>query len=462
MRDHRKLALVFIIGVSVALRVGAAFAMGDVVVNLPGTADQVSYHNLALRVLNGHGFTFDRMWWPYTQAGAPTAHWSYLYTGYLVGIYALFGPHPLLARIIQAILIGILHPLLAYFVGKTVFGSGKLAGNPQHLGQAVGLLSAALTAVYTYFAYYSATLMTESFYIAAILASIYLAMRLVGIGVQEPAGDRLESGKAAWTDLGLAVALGLTLGLAALLRQLYLLFIPFLYGWVLLHGRKHLWKLVVSGVVILIMILPFTLFNSARFGRFVLLNSNAGFAFFWANHPVYGTRFEPILPSSMGSYQSLIPEELRGLDEAALDQELLKRGIQFVIDDPGRYILLSLSRIPPYFKFWPSGDSELLSNIARVTSFGLFWPFMLYGILVSLIRKPAPLTIRPPSPIWLLLMFTVVYTMIHVLTWTLIRYRLPVDAVLILFASLAIIDLAQRVPALNRLATKAEGWLQSA
>ena len=42
----------------------------------------------------------------------------------------------------------------------------------------VGLAAAALTAVYIYFVYYTASLMTEPFYIVGILASMYLAMLL--------------------------------------------------------------------------------------------------------------------------------------------------------------------------------------------------------------------------------------------------------------------------------------------
>jgi hypothetical protein len=38
-----------------------------------------------------------------------------------------------------------------------------------------------------------------------------------------------------------------------------------------------------------------------------------------------------------------------------------------------------------------------------------------------------------------------VYTLIHLLTWTLIRYRLPVDAVLLIFAALTIVEIANRI-----------------
>jgi hypothetical protein len=49
------------------------------------------------------------------------------------------------------------------------------------------------------------------------------------------------------------------------------------------------------------------------------------------------------------------------------------------------------------------------------------------------------------SPQGLLILFALVYSGVHILTWTLIRYRLPVDAVLIPFAGLALYDVAGRL-----------------
>jgi len=79
---------------------------GEMLTDVPGTFDEVSYHNLALRVMDGHGFSFGERWWPGTAGNEPTAHWSYLYTIYLVVIYSIFGPSPLLARLLQAIVVG--------------------------------------------------------------------------------------------------------------------------------------------------------------------------------------------------------------------------------------------------------------------------------------------------------------------------------------------------------------------
>jgi hypothetical protein len=285
--------------------------------------------------------------------------------------------------------------------------------------------------------------MTEPFYITAILGALYLAIHLVD-HFKDPSALR-ESFKI----LILTLSLGLLLGIAVLLRQLFLLIVPFIFIWIWWASRRKdgpspLPALTLSGLAVVVLILPFTIYNYLRFDRFVLLNTNAGYAFFWANHPIYGTNFASILSGDMGTYQSLIPSKLRGLDEAALDQELLKRGAQFVLDDPGRYILLSLSRIPAYFKFWPSTESNLISNISRVSSFGLLMPFMLYGLLLAFLGRSTNTSFSLSSPVFPLVLFAIIYTAIHLLSWALIRYRLPVDAVLLVFAGLAVVDLTQR------------------
>jgi hypothetical protein len=276
--------------------------------------------------------------------------------------------------------------------------------------------------------------MTEAFFVTGLLASLTLTISLAG---REPGLGYLKP----------AIALGLALSATVLLRQLFLLLIPFLFLWLVADAyRGGAWKRVlpaiaISSAILVLSIVPFTAFNYTRFNRFVLLNTNAGYAFFWANHPIYGTRF--VDANEMGdTYQRLVPAELRHLDEASLDQELLKRGLQFVSDDPVRYVKLSLSRIPDYFKFWPDPESGLISNFSRIASFALFLPFMLYGLILSLIATGRRANRSSQlSPFVLLYLVVFVYTAIHVLSWTQIRYRIPIDAVLVIFAALAIVEL---------------------
>ncbi|MBI4314490.1 MAG: glycosyltransferase family 39 protein [Chloroflexi bacterium] len=424
---NRRSALLIIIVMAVAVRLASALTLGDRVVPLPGIFDQLSYQTLATRVLDGYGFTFAVDWWPLTKAGAPTAHWSYIYTLFLTAVYSVFGVHPLVARMLQATVAGALMPWLVWRIGRRAFGDSA------------GMVGAAWAAVYGYLVYYSGALMTETFYILGILWMLDCAAR-----VAEALNDDTATG---WHWLELGVAIGLT----ALLRQVILVFVPVLLlwlAWAALGYGKNLTAaclralvggVLVTGVATALLIAPATIYNYSRFGRFVLLNSNAGFAFFWANHPIYGDHFVPLLTSDMPGYDQLVPAELRSLDEAALDSALLERGLQFVLDDPGRYLRLSISRLPVYFMFWPSSESGLLSNLVRVASFGVALPLILLGLVLWLSRPG-----RGRSLGLLLALFALTYSAVHLLSWTLIRYRLPVDAVMLIFAGYGLFSLWAR------------------
>ena len=117
----------------------------------------------------------------------------------------------------------------------------------------------------------------------------------------------------------------------------------------------------------------------------------------------------------------------------------MDRAMGFIAEDPVRYIQLSISRIPSYFMFWPSSQSSTLSNISRVLSFGVAVPFIIVGLWISLKRWKFNFT----APETLLYLFMGFYISIHLLSWALVRYRLPVDAVFLLFSSLAMVRLLE-------------------
>ena len=438
-------SLRYILILSVLLRVGLAIALGDAITDTRGgTYDQISYDALAWRVATGHGFSFAADWWPGVRADQPTAFWSYLYALFLAVIYALVGHHPLAARLVQAVAVGLLMPWLTWRIGRRIFATPS---PHQERGPAGEVLAAAISAVYLYFITYAASLMTEAFYMVGILWMLDAAMRLAeALACRDGRGRRLR----------LAVELGLAMGITLLLRQVIAAFLAVLALWLLWLSwrrgrlRRSLAPLVAAALMAALLLLPFVVRNYCLFGVIGMPNTNVGINFFWANHPIYGTRFEAVLSPEHGvSYQELIPPELRGLNDAQLDRALLARGLRFVTDDPIRYLLLSLSRIPIYFQFWPTPQSSLLSNVSRLLSFGLFLPFMLYGLFLAVrhARPGGPLRAagehprnpdQRPAYLALLWLFMAVYTAVHLLTWANVRYRLPVDAVWILFAGYGI------------------------
>ncbi|MGZ9226839.1 MAG: ArnT family glycosyltransferase, partial [Anaerolineales bacterium] len=296
---------ILIIILAVFLRVASAIMQGNQVTDLPGVFDQISYDGLAQRVAGGYGFSFAEDHWPATRAGEPTAHWSYLYTLYVATLYKLIGIQPFIARLLQAMITGVLQTLFTWRIGRRIFG------------EKVGLLAAAISAVYIYFFYYAGALITESFYIVGILWTLDAAFRLVSASREVPR----DRSRIRWLELGLAI------GFTVLLRQLFFLFLPFLFVWIWCNVQEQpageeaqhsTWKYrihgsAIKGLTVVIMVLallvaPWTFRNYQAFRTFVLLNTNAGFAFYWGNHPIHGTHFIPILPAEQ--YRDLIPTEL--------------------------------------------------------------------------------------------------------------------------------------------------------
>ena len=393
--------LIALILVSVLLRLAVAFWLGDRVEPLSGAYDQISYDALAQSVLAGKGFSFSTNWYPFTSANEPTAHWSYLYSLYLAAIYAIAGHHPLVARVIQ-VMLSSLQIWFIYRIAARVFGAW------------VGLLAAALTTVYGYFIFFNATLMTQTFYIIAVLVVIDRALALAE-----------NSTRRSWVLLGIAIGIG------ALFRQTLLIFAPLLLASIVLARRAQLrWRdVLISIAVIGMFILPWTIYNYIMFHDFLLLNSNGGYWFYSSNHPAQGTHFNQ-------NFVAPLPTELRDLSEPALDRALYREGLGFIIADPARFIQLSSSRVDDYFWFAPSEQSSLTSNLARVLSFTIYFQLMLYGLWLSKRRW------RVCIPLYL---YTAFDTTLCLISWAAPRYRLPSDAILMAFAGLGVVSVVARL-----------------
>lgn len=412
--------LFLVLLVSVALRLALAVYYGDWV---PPEHDDESYSALGERLSAGQGYSFESNWYPFTRPDHPTAFWSFAYPLFLGTFYRILGYQPLWPRLAQAILGGTLLPLMALRLSDRVF--------PRR--NALGILVAGCVAFYAFFILYAARLLTETFYIIALLWSLERAIALT----EGPSRGR-------------AITLGLSLGLAALFRQSILPWVPVLFLWLLWKGWREGWLarafrlLILAGLALFACILPFTIRNYAAYGQFLLLNSNTGYAMYSAQHPMHGISF-------IEHGAAPLPEDLVGqdLNEAQWDRLLMRRGIQLVLDDPGRYLLLSLSRVLDFFEFWPT-DTSLLHNVGRLSSFTLFLPFFIYGIVLALrgagpLRSGADWLRFSATPVAMILCFMAFYALLHILTWAMPRYRLPVDAVAMPFAALALSDLWSRL-----------------
>ena len=179
--DHRRL-LAAILLIAVSLRVALALYWGNAIDVPPLLTDQRSYHALGERLLAGAGFSFGVGWYPFTPPDTPTAHWSFLQSLYIAAIYGVAGPHPLATRLVTAVLGGILLPLAVYALARRWQAQrtapSAISNQQSTINNSIALTAAFLAAIYPYFVLYAATLMTETFYIVALLWSLERALAL--------------------------------------------------------------------------------------------------------------------------------------------------------------------------------------------------------------------------------------------------------------------------------------------
>jgi 4-amino-4-deoxy-L-arabinose transferase-like glycosyltransferase len=395
--------LPLIIGLALLARVAAALYLGNTVSGLSGAQDEISYSMLGHRFSEGFGLTFPRDWYPWIKAGAQQSYYSATISLFLAAIYTVFGYHPLAARLIMAGLsTGVV--IMIFVLARRFFGA------------AVGLVAAAIASGYAYLVFYGVTLVTETPFILLLLLAIEAAFRIV----DNPTPQR-------WLVFSIAVAGTI------LLRMAVLFFVVALALWVfwrlLATKPQSLRMLAIPAAVIGLAIAPFTIHNYQLWGRFLLLESQFGHVFWNGNHPDQPESFHDVLVLP-------IPEDILASDnDAVITNRLLSLGIENVMRDPGHFARLTLGRLREFFTFWPTSDSAPLANALRVASFGVMLPFALAGLWLTRARW------RELLP---LLAFIVIHTAIYSASWTMIRYRIPLDAALIPFAACALAAMVRK------------------
>lgn len=400
-----KKPLFWILLVALVLRVLAALMLGNDVSGFSGAHDEISYSALGHRFAEGDGLTFPEDWYPWIAADAPQSYYSASMSLMLGLIYMAFGYQPVIARLIMGLLSTAIVGLL-YLLTRRLFN------------ERVALFTAAIAAVYGYLIFYGVTLVTETPFIFGLLIALYLCYEIV----EDPS-------PAKW------IALGLALAVTVLFRMAVVFFIPFLLAWVFYRQARYRIYVLLPVITIILAVMPFTIRNYTLWGQFELLETQFGHVFWNGNHPDHNGDFHPfkVFP---------IPDEVLALDnDSKITKALLAKGIENVLNDPGHFIMLTITRLREFFKFWPTADSSALANLIRVFSFGLLWPVALAGIVFSLRQW------RSLSPLWL---FMLLHTGVYASSWTMIRYRVPLDAILVIFAGLAVAVLAEVVLARYR------------
>jgi hypothetical protein len=416
--------LLAIAAVALVVRVVFTLAVAPEVQALPEPSDAGAYHLLANDLADGRGYIrpYDRA---LVNTVRPTAEYPPVFPAAL-SVVARFGGTSVDAQRIAMCFVGTGTVVLIGLLGRRVAGEG------------VGLLSAALAALYPMLFQSDAALMAETPYVFLVTAVLLLAWR----AREQPTPARFA-------------ALGLTIGAAALTRAEGALFVPLLLIPLAFTQRdtsaRRAFQFAAVGVgAALLVVLPWTIRNYARFDRLVPLSTNLGSALDGANCPeMFNGPRTGLWRYSPGCFEGFLQSELAVANEATVAQEHRDQGVRYARRHLGDVPRVMAVRWLRTFGFYDPKRQVAFESLewrrVRWQTLGMrtYWallPFAAVGTLAL---------VRQRRWMWPLLSTAGVVTLTTVLTYGNQRFRIAVEPALLVLAATGMLALARRLPRLT-------------
>ena len=360
--------------------------------------DEHNYHSIAISIKNGNGFvsTYN----PYS-----TTHWAPLQGYYLAGIYAIFGSHPLAARAVEDVLSGFIM-LLIYFLGRKYFS--------YH----VALIASAIFAIHPIFIYVSNTLYpTVIFTLISMLSFLFFEQSI---------------SKKSYAKFVAASAL---LGLAMLAKPVAIFFVPAITVsiWLKFKFSKNFWL----GILILLFVVglvlsPWIIYNHQKYGKWFFITQEGAYSFVAANNP----HFE-LKERGQISVPDELKQKVRQLDEEQRNKVYFREAFEFITGQPLKFAKNYFLRFLSFWRFYPNTISKNVdTNKRNIVVSAIF-----YFALLPLSFIGMYLTRTRWNQLNLLYLFVVFFAAGYAFFVPSIRYRLPIEPYLILFAAVAIFSL---------------------
>ena len=424
-RSNRTFLIALLAIALVALVVRVAFVL-VVDPKLPDPGDATAYHLLANNLADGRGYIrpFD---FRILHVSRPTAEYPPLFPA-LLAVPSFLSAKSVDAQRVFLCLVGTGTVVLIGFLGRRV-------GGPL-----IGVIGAAIAALYPMLFLSEAVLMAESVYVLLVTAALLLAYR----AADAPSPLRFA-------------ALGLVIGLSALARAegLFLavvLVIPLAIGLRSLATKRR--ALLAGGAiaVAVLVVMPWTVRNAVRLHALVPISNNIGTAVDGANCDLtysgsqiglWRETFSQFGESARGRPQAEACFEgfdigRRGFEEAEVANKHRSDGIRYARDHLSRVpLVVTVRELRTWGLYAPRQQIDFESLEGRPKRWQGVGTVM-YWVLLPLAVLGAILLYRRRVRVWPLLSAPVVVALTTALTYGQQRFRVAAEPALVVLAAVSV------------------------
>ena len=331
-----------------------------------------------------------------------------LYPLFLAIIFDMVGTNIDAVRFVQSFM-GVITCGLLFLIGRRT-------GDER-----VGLIAAGLGAVYPFSVFFAGVVMVETLLVLLTVISLFLMQELQ------------------WTpSVRRAAVLGGVLGLGALCKPVLLAWVAVLAVGVLVQfqrtttGIRVVCKyLAVVTLALCLVIAPWTLRNYTLTGYFLPISSNAGMNLLIGHEPnargTYRHGFDYV-----GLLHRVTGDQL---DAVYRERAALRKVVSWMVADPARTVRLSLRKLVLFWSPVVAGETVLRKFAAAVS----YVPVVLLGVWGTWMLRRQPIA-------WPVAALAISFSAVHVIFFAHTRFRLPVDAVLMVPAAWSISFLLSKWP----------------
>jgi 4-amino-4-deoxy-L-arabinose transferase-like glycosyltransferase len=293
---------------------------------------------------------------------------------------------------VQSVL-GALTCVLVLMIGERLFA------------RQVGVIAAAIAAVYPFLVFYTGVLVAETLFVFLSTALVYVLVRL------------REARTWRWV-----VFAGMVLGMMNLTRPVTLLLPAILFFWAWIEFGTKTQAAAIAGMITLAMvltILPWTVRNYVVTGSVIPLVTTH-----WAT--LYGANNRTIIqnPETVGGW--VVPEPMTDEAYRAAYFAFLRH---FFLHEPMELVRLELHKLKRFWSIFPKTQTASRDGVISLFSYGVLLPFFMLGMVLSL---------RTPQKPWVLFAWILYFSLTTLIMHGATRYRLPVEPVIILFGAFAL------------------------
>jgi 4-amino-4-deoxy-L-arabinose transferase-like glycosyltransferase len=374
---------------------------------------------IAESIASGNGFSN-----PFGGSTGPTAWEPPLYPYLIAGVFKIFGTYTYASSFV-------LLAINSFFSALTCIPVFLIA--QRCFGEKVAITSAWTWALLPYVIYWCTRWVWETSLSALLLGTIFW----IALSMQD------RDGLKPWAQFGVLW------GVAALTSPVLLSFLPISGFWALYHQRRFakrsLSEVALSSVVFFACISPWLIRNYLTFGKLVFIRSNFGAELRMGNGPwANGTWMYYLHPTQ----NKTAMRQYEDMGEIAYVAERKRQALEFIKENPGQFLLISLKRLVYYWAGSMRSSNhwwvvQIKNSLFLVSSVLCFW-----GLARALHqRKPGA---------WLFLGLILLYPVVYYVVFTHARYRHPIEPEIGILAIFLIIEAVR-----SRKTKGVAGWLEA-